>query len=136
GASMESARDLFEHEVKSMYDGAKQLARGLDQIRKKASHPELSSKIDDLRKASQEQARRLEEVFELMSQKAERSESRSVRGLLEDFSTMIKEEKPEKEPLDVHAAETASDIAEYRMQGYSTMLMLAERSGGSHATPK
>jgi ferritin-like metal-binding protein YciE len=49
---------------------------------------------------------------------------------------MIREEKPETEPLDVQAAETASDICQYLMQSYQTMLMLAERSGVTHSTPK
>jgi ferritin-like metal-binding protein YciE len=133
---MESARDLLEHELQAMYDATKRLSSGLQRMAKKASHPALSSKIQDLHKANQEQMRRLEEIFQLVGQKPSRSESKTVRGFLGDFATFANQEKPEKEPLDVYVAHAAADIAQYMMEGYEAMLLLAERSGATHATPK
>ena len=133
---MESAQDLFEHELQSVYDGTKRLLRGFEQIGKRASHPELSTKIQELKTASEEQARRLEDIFHLMGRKPQRSESRAIQGLLQEFTDAVKEQKPEKEPLDVLACETASDVAQYLMQSYETLLLLAERSGVTHSAPR
>jgi ferritin-like metal-binding protein YciE len=136
GTRMESARELFEHEVQSLYDGAKRLSRGLEQMGKHASDPQLASKVDDLRKANEEHLRRLEEVFDLMGQKPSRSEAKTIRGMIEEFNDFVREQKPEKAPLDVYTAHAASDVAHYVMEEYQAMLLLAERSGIAHSSPK
>jgi ferritin-like metal-binding protein YciE len=132
---MESARELFEHEVRSMYDGTKRLSPGLERMAKGASHPELATKLDELRTANEEQMRRLEEIFELMGEQPGRSESRPIRGFLDDFASFVKQ-RPEKEPFDVYVAHAAGDIARYVMDDYQSMLLLAERSGVAHTAPR
>ncbi len=133
---MESAQELFEHELQSVYDGTKRLLRALEQIAKRASHPELTTKIRELRTASEEQARRLEDIFHLMGRRPQRSESRAIQGLLHEFTDTVKEQKPEKEPLDLLACQASSDIAQYLMHSYETLLLLAERSGAAHSAPR
>ena len=133
---MRSARELFEHETQEAYDGADRLQRALECVRTNVSHPELSSKVEEFETASREQHRRLEEVFSLMGQDPKKSESRVIRGYVESFTSFLEQDRPEKEAIDVEAAEFASDVAEYLMQTYEAMPFLAERSGVSHATPK
>lgn len=133
---MESARELFHHEARSLLDGTKQLGRGLQKMAKKASHPELRSKIEDLRTATEEQRRRVEEIFSLMGEKETTTDSLTLRAILGEVDSFVSQEKPDKEPLDIYLAHTASDVANYLMDEYESMLLLAERSGITHATPK
>jgi len=133
---MRSARELFEHETQEAYDGADRLQRALERVRTNVSHPELSSKVEEFETASREQHRRLEEIFSLVGQDPKKSESRVIRGYVESFTSFLEQDRPEKEAIDVEAAEFASDVAEYLMQTYEAMPFLAERSGVSHATPK
>jgi ferritin-like metal-binding protein YciE len=66
---MKSARDLFQHELESLYDGTKRFVSALQQMRKRSSHADLSTKLEELRKAAEEQSRRLEDIFHLMGEK-------------------------------------------------------------------
>jgi ferritin-like metal-binding protein YciE len=131
-----SARELFQHEVEEVYDGTQRLLQALGPMGKKVSHSDVSKMLDELRTTTEEQVRRLEETFQLMGQEPRRSESKVMKGFVDSFSSFVSEEKPEKEPLDVEAAEVASDVASYLMDTWEAMLLLAERSGVSSATPK
>ena len=133
---MDSARALFRHEVNSLLDGTKQLSTELRKMHDKASHPELRSKVDDLRTSTEEQHRRLEEIFGLMGEEPQTTESLTLRGFVGEVDALVKQEKPDKEPMDVYLAHTASDIAAYLTDEYESMLLLAERSGVNHASPK
>ncbi|MCA1831778.1 MAG: DUF892 family protein, partial [Actinobacteria bacterium] len=84
---METAHELFEHELQSAYDGVKRLERGLGPMTKAASHPQLSTRVGDLNTAVKEQARRLEEIFELIDQKPQKQESKAVKAFLDEFRT-------------------------------------------------
>jgi ferritin-like metal-binding protein YciE len=131
-----SARELFQHEVEEMYDGTQRLVEALGPMGKKVSHPDVSKMLDELRTATEEQVRRLEETFQLMGEEPRRSESKIMKGFIDSFSSFVSEEKPEKEALDLEAAEVASDVASYLMDTWEAMLLLAERSGVSSAAPK
>ncbi|HEX8099492.1 MAG TPA: DUF892 family protein, partial [Actinomycetota bacterium] len=120
---MQSARDLFEHELQSVYDGIKRLQRGLERIRKRAGNSELSSTFQELQTAIGEQIRRLEDIFHLLGKKPQRSESKAIQGFLDEFSDALKQEKPEKEALDVLAGDVTGHIASYLMEDYETMLL-------------
>src|SRR5205085_6587832 len=102
---MRSARELFEHETEEAYDGTNRLQPALERVRKSVSHPELSSKIEAFQTASREQYRRIEEIFSLMGQEPKKGESRVIRGHVESFTSFLEQERPEKEAIDVEAAE-------------------------------
>jgi ferritin-like metal-binding protein YciE len=131
-----SARDIFEHEAEETFDGTKRLDDALGRMHEKVSHPEVSKMLDELRLTTQEQARRLEETFQLMGREPRRSESKVMKAFVESFSSFVSEEKPDKEPLDVEAVEIAGGAASYLMDTWEAMLLLAERSGISSAAPK
>src|SRR5919108_1165985 len=133
---METAKELFEHELKSMYDGVKRLERGLAQMSKAASHPELTANVRDLHTAVKEQVRRVEEIFELLDKKPEKQESKAIKGLFEEYRSFVRDQKPEKEVLDTFLAGSAADIAQYAMEEFQSMLQVAEQSGATNTSPK
>ena len=133
---METAHELFEHELQSAYDGVKRLERGLGTVAKAASHPQLSTKVEDLHKAVKDQVKRVEEIFELLHQDARKQESKPVKGFLDEFRSFVKEQKPQKEVLDAFVAHVAGDIAQYAMEEFQGMLQIAEQSGATNASPK
>jgi ferritin-like metal-binding protein YciE len=133
---METAHELFEHELQSAYDGVKRLERGLGTVVKAASHPDLSTKVQDLHTAVKDQVQRVEEIFELLHQDAQKQESKPAKAFLDEFRTFTKVQKPEKEILDVFVAHVAGDIAQYAMEEFQGMLQIAEQAGATNASPK
>lgn len=132
---METAQDLFQHELRSMYDGAKRLARPLVTMAKATSSPDLSTQVEDLGSILQEQTRRLEEIFELLGEKPAKQESTTIQGFIEEFRS-FRGERPSKETMDVFVAHVAADIASYAMDEYESMLQVAEHAGVTNASPK
>jgi ferritin-like metal-binding protein YciE len=132
---MESARDLFEHLARSMYDATKRLERGLSTLAGDVSDSQLTTSVRDLQSDVAEQRKRLEQIFGLLDQKPAAEESTTIKAMLAEIST-LKKQRPHKEAFDAFAGSSASDITQYSMDTFETMLQLAEQSGITTAAPK
>lgn len=133
--TMESARDLFLHDARSMYGGTRRLERGLPKVEERVGEMQLTNLIRELQAASGEQAKRLEEVFELVDERAKQEASPVIDGFLQEASTLSRE-RPVKQVGDVFIAETASGIARHCMQTFQGMLQIAEQAGITTAVPR
>ena len=132
---MESARDLFDHLLRSMYDGTRRLERGIAQIAGGISDAQLTKSMEDLRSDVGEQTKRLEEIFELIDEKPATEESSTVNAMLGEVSA-LKKQRPNKAVFDAFAGSTAAGITQYSMDTFETILQLAERSGVTTSAPK
>lgn len=133
--TMESARDLFLHDARSMYGGTRRLVRGLAKVEERVGELQLEDLIHELGTASGKQAKRLEEVFELVDERAKQEVSPVIDGFLQEASALSRE-RPVKQVEDVFIAEAASGIARYCMQTFQGMLQVAEQAGITTAAPK
>jgi ferritin-like metal-binding protein YciE len=132
---MESARQLFEHLARSMYDATKRMERDIAKWAADVSDSQLTTSVQDLHSDVGEQRKRLEEIFELLDQKPATEESATIKAMLAEVST-LKKQRPGKEVFDAFAGSSAGDITQYSMDTFETMLQLAERSGVTTAAPK
>src|SRR5205823_8241595 len=112
------ALDLFLHELRSTYDGERRIVRGLKTMERKVSNADLRPLVEDLRRASEEHVGRLEEAFELIGEDPKTQESSSVKGLLQEFSSFVRDEHPTPEVLDLYAADHAMSLAQEGMAEY------------------
>jgi ferritin-like metal-binding protein YciE len=133
---METALELFVHELRSCYDGERREARALKTMERKVTNPQLLPLIADLRKASEGHVTRLEEAFQLIGEEPRGQESSSVKGLLKEFSIFVRDEHPASGVLDVYAADHAMSLAQEGMDEYESLMQLAERAGLMHSIPK
>jgi ferritin-like metal-binding protein YciE len=62
----ETAKELFEHELRDIYDAEHKLINALEKMAKDASDDQLSHAFKEHRGVTQQQTRRLERVFELV----------------------------------------------------------------------
>ena len=92
---MNSARELFEHETRSMYDGMKRLERGLAQIEKRTGETQLTKLIGELRAAA----------FAVSDDGLQRSETR-FRHVLDDRQEIdVTEIRPQQQHFRAAALE-------------------------------
>jgi ferritin-like metal-binding protein YciE len=128
GDSMaETARDLFEHGLADMYDAEEKLVRALDRMAKNASNRELAKGFRAHARTTKKQARRLERVFRELGRKPRRHACAGINGLIEEYSTFSREEKPSDAALDVFATEAALKVEHYEIVAYHGLIKLAKQ---------
>jgi ferritin-like metal-binding protein YciE len=122
---MDNARELFEHELRDMYDAEKKLVNALKTMANKCHNEELVQAFERHRKVTQEQAARLEEVFGMIGRKPRREPCVGINGLIEEFSKFV-QEKPAPLVLDVFATGAAEKVEHYEICAYESLIQLGD----------
>jgi ferritin-like metal-binding protein YciE len=130
---MDTARELFEHELRDIYDAEMKLTRALDSMAKKATNPELKQGFRDHLQVTKGQASRLEQVFALLDRKPRREPCDGINGLISEFTGFVQEENPSKEILDLFATSAATKVEHYEICAYKSLIKLADSLGLSEA---
>jgi ferritin-like metal-binding protein YciE len=84
--------DAFLDELKDAYDAEKQLTKALPKMAKAATSPELRSAFESHLEETRGQIVRLEQVFELMEEKAKGKHCDGIAGIIEEGSSAMAED--------------------------------------------
>ncbi len=125
----ETARELFEHELRDIYDAEKKLVRATQSMAKKVTNKELSASFREHSSVTENQVARLEKVFETLGRKPRREKCKGIDGLIEEFTSFVNEESPSPEVLDVFATGAAGKVEHYEIAAYRSLINLAGRLG-------
>jgi ferritin-like metal-binding protein YciE len=125
---LDSEQDLFEHELRDVYDAEKKLVRALENMANKVTDERLSSSISEHRTTTQQQVKRLEQVFKLLDKKPRREPCRGINGLINEFTKFVKEE-PSDEILNIFAVGAGLKVEQYEIVAYQSLLRLAQQLG-------
>lgn len=121
---MESAQDLFEHELCVLYDAENKAIRSLGRMAMRCSDPELVQVYRDYRGVAEKRLDRLDAIFGLIGRKPERFACAGMNGLIEEFSDFL-ETKPNPAVLDAFAVESARRVERYEVCAYQALITLA-----------
>lgn len=131
--SMETLKDLFVHELKDIYDAENKLVNAVESMASKVTDPKLASALQDHLKETKQQVGRLEQVFPLVGLRPSREACKGINGLIEEFSTFVKDENPSSEILDTFAIGAAQKVEHYEICGYESLIELATSLGLNEA---
>jgi ferritin-like metal-binding protein YciE len=123
----EKARELLMHGLKDIYDAEHTFAQALGTMAAKAKDRTLADGFRRHREVTQGQVRRLEKCFEEMGMRPEREECAGAQGLVEEYETFVRKERPDASALDVFAAGAALKVEHYEIAAYASMIDLALR---------
>jgi hypothetical protein len=84
-----SLHDLYFQKLGMIYDAEQQVLQAMPQIAQKVQNERLRSALDQHRGESEEQVRRLQQLFQAHEQQAERKECTSMRALIQEAQTNI-----------------------------------------------
>jgi len=119
---------LFREQLEALYNAEKQIAAALPKMIAIASTEELSSLLQSHLGETNEQAVRLEQIFEAMGEEPAVRESVGMKGLiLECDGLMSRLDKGAL--LDVSLIWAAQKIEQYEICGYSSVQAIAEILG-------
>jgi ferritin-like metal-binding protein YciE len=89
---MSKLNDCFLTELADIYDAEKQLTKALAKMAKAAEHEELKEAFASHLAKTEEHVLRLEEVFDLLGDKAPSQKCRAMQGLVAEIDGRIKDE--------------------------------------------
>jgi ferritin-like metal-binding protein YciE len=125
---MPELQEILVEELRDLYDAEKQLVRALPKMARAATYQQLKQAFTDHTQMTQNQVARIEQVFELLGERAKSKPCKAMKGLVEEGQEQISEH--EKGPmLDAMLIGAAQKVEHYEISGYGTARTLAKAIG-------
>jgi ferritin-like metal-binding protein YciE len=124
--------DAFLDELRDTYDAEKQLTKALPKMAKAASTPALRSAFEAHLKETQEQIRRLEEVFSTLDEKVSGKHCEGIAGIIEEGKSIM-EEDFDQPTMDACLIAAGQRAEHYEMAAYGTLVAWARAMGHAEA---
>lgn len=126
--SMETARDLFEHELLDMYDAEHRVLKALPAMAKETTEEKLRTGFERHAEETKQHIERLEQCCETLGIKAEREPCPGMAGLIKEHDQFLKEE-PSEDVLTLFLLGSAEKTEHYEMVGYRGLIDMAKIMG-------
>ena len=117
---------LFVHQLKDIYFAENAILKALPQMAEAAQSEELKGALAVHLKETQEQVKRLEQVFQIVGEKPSGVECKAIQGLIEEGEEIVREFKG-GEALDAALIAAAQAIEHYEITRYGTLLAWAKQ---------
>lgn len=121
---MNTAREMFVHELGDMLDAEQKLVEALGNQAEESSRPECQKAFSQHQQQTEKQVVRLQEVFSLIGEEPEETECKGIKGLIEEHDT-FKEEDPSEDLLDIFNLGAATKVERYEISAYDSLIRLA-----------
>jgi ferritin-like metal-binding protein YciE len=131
-SAAEGLRELFIDSLKDIYWAEKALTKALPKMAKNATSENLITTINDHLAVTQEQVTRLEQVFEIIGEKAAAKKCDAMEGLIKEGEGIMEETQPG--PVrDAGIIAASQKIEHYEIATYGTLAAFAETFGEQEA---
>ena len=123
---------LFLHQLKDTYFAENAILKALPKMAAAANSADLKGAFGVHLEETKNHVKRLDQVFELIGQKAEGVECKAIKGIIEEGDE-IAEEFGGSEALDAGLIAAAQAVEHYEITRYGTMLAWAKQLGLAEA---
>src|SRR5579864_1503400 len=123
---METAHELFIHELGDMLDAEKKLVEALGKQAEESSRPELQKAFQSHQAQTEKQIERLQQVFEDLGEQPEETECKGIKGLIEEHDA-FQEEDPSEDLRDIFNVGAAVKVERYEISAYEGLIRLAQQ---------
>jgi ferritin-like metal-binding protein YciE len=124
--------DAFIDELRDSYDGEKQLTKALAKLAKAATSPQLREAFEAHLEETQGQIERLEQVFELLEEKARGKHCDGIAGIVEEGKSIMEEDFDDT-TMDACLIAAGQRAEHYEMAAYGTLVAWAQAMGHNEA---
>jgi ferritin-like metal-binding protein YciE len=127
---IKNMNDLFVHTLRDIYYAEKQVVKALPEMASKSNDPQLKQGFQNHLRETENHVKRLEQVFDLIGQKAQGVDCPAIDGIIEEANDVAGE--VEKKPvLDAALIAAAQAVEHYEMTRYGTLIAWAKQMGQS-----
>ncbi|MEI9917613.1 MAG: ferritin-like domain-containing protein [Bacteroidota bacterium] len=121
--------EFFLDELKDIYWAEKHLTKALPKMQKAATAEELSKAFQDHLKQTETHIGRLEQVFELLEEKAVAKKCEAMDGLVKEAQSIIEDTEEDTATRDVGLIMAAQKVEHYEIATYGGLVTLAKTLG-------
>lgn len=125
---LESLKDLYIEQLKDLYSAETQIVEALPKLAERASSPDLKTAFQEHLRQTQEQVRRLEQIFQDIGESPKGHTCEGMKGLLKEGEEMIKMQGDAK-VIDAGLIAASQRVEHYEIAGYGTVRTYAELLG-------
>jgi ferritin-like metal-binding protein YciE len=125
--------ELFIDELKDIYWAEKHLVKTLPKIAKVVTTDELRTAIEDHLAETENHVTRLEQVFEIIEEKATAKKCEAMAGLIKEGDEIISDTEKHSITRDAGVISAAQKIEHYEIASYGTLKSLAGVLGYNEA---
>ena len=125
---IKSMDDLFLHVLQDIYYAEQQIRKALPDMVEKATNRELTSALKSHLAETEKQISRLEQVFELLGQKAKGASCPAIDGIIKEAKE-IAGDVGDKKVLDAALIAAAQAVEHYEITRYGTLIAWAQELG-------
>lgn len=121
--------ELFVDCIKDIYWAENHLVKALPKMQKAASSSELSTAIADHLELTKEHVSRLEQIFELLGEKAQAKKCDAMEGLSKEGEGVIESTEEGTATRDVGIILSSQKVEHYEIAAYGGLAQLAKTLG-------
>jgi ferritin-like metal-binding protein YciE len=121
-----SLEDLFQHELKDLYDAEHRIVEALPQMADKASNSSLKQAFEDHLRQTEKHVERLEAMFEHLGIEPERVKCDAMVGLIKEGSAVLSADG-DPDAIDAGLIAAAQKVEHYEIASYGTVRAFARR---------
>jgi ferritin-like metal-binding protein YciE len=129
---MNTLSELFEEQLKDLYNAEKQLTKALPAMARKAYTPSLKEAFTGHLEETTNQVQRLEEIGQALGFSLKGKVCKAMEGLIGEGKEVIKD-KGDRLVLDAALIAAAQRVEHYEISAYGSARALAEHLGHSDA---
>lgn len=131
-AELNTLHDLFEDELRDVYDAEKQILKALPKVIKAAKDAQLREALTMHLEETRGQVERLEQAFESLDLKPRGKHCAGMAGILEEGSDLLKEDGNDA-VLDAGFIAGCQRVEHYEITAYGTLMAWAKLLGYDEA---
>ena len=128
GSNIKSLDDLFVHQLQDIYYAENQITKALPKMISLATDPQLKSGFEQHLRETQNQIKRLEQVFQMHGQPVKGVTCAAMDGILEE-ATETMSDVDDKDVLDAAMLASAQAVEHYEITRYGTLVAFAKQLG-------
>lgn len=121
-ATVDSLKSLLTEQIKDMYDAEKRLTKAIPKLAKASTNEELIAALEEHLGETQNHVSRLEQVFELLEERAKAKPCKAMQGLIEEGDEHAKEDYDDDDLRDAMIIGSAQRVEHYEIAAYGTAI--------------
>lgn len=131
-AKLNSLEDLYMEKLQDVYDAEQQIVKALPKMAKAATAPELKQSFEMHMQQSQDQAARIEQIFEQIGSKAKGKPCKAMQGIIAEGEELMSK-GGDPSVMDAGLIAAAQKVEHYEIAGYGTLRTWANLLGHQEA---
>lgn len=129
GGSM--LHELFLDQLRDIYWAENHLVKALPKMQKAATSSELAEAFEEHLEVTQEHVSRLDQIFEILGEKAQGKKCEAMEGLVKEAETILTETEEGTSTRDAALIIAAQKVEHYEIASYGGLATLAKTLGES-----